>query len=97
MLKEGAPDDAVKGAADYKPDSGSRSGVTRRHRMRFLMRKFAAPSDSKLEYAEAAFDLLLAVDDRLKATAHAREVPSKRDVNDALTAAESALRILLLH
>lgn len=95
-LKEGAPDNSVRSEPSFLPDRGSSSGVTRRHRIRFLMRKFRGEvSDSDLAVAEAAMDLVLAVDARLQAASHARTEPSRADVTDALQAAELALRHVL--
>lgn len=52
-------------------------------------------SDSDLAVAERAMDLVLAVDARLQAAAHARSEPSREDATDALQAAELALRHVL--
>jgi hypothetical protein len=71
--------------------------VTRKHRLKFLMKIFKeTESASVLTVAEKAIDLIIAVDDRLKAASHSRDVPSKQDIVDALNAAEVALRALLV-
>lgn len=92
-LKEGAPDRLVRSEASFVPDPSSNSGVTRRHRIKLLMRKAcgAAP-DSDLAIAERAIDLVLAVDRRLQAASHARNEPSRHDVQEALQIAEVALK-----
>jgi hypothetical protein len=53
-------------------------------------------SESTLEVAERACDLVAASDDRLKAVAHGRSLVDKNDVKDSLLAAEIALRQILL-
>ena len=96
-LKEGAPDEAVRRMPGFSEDKDSRSGLTRRHRLRYLMNGYSgAVSESRLRVAEEACDLVLATNDRLKAMAHARETPSQADVQDSLRAAEIALRTLLV-
>lgn len=97
VLKEGAPDDQIKAQKDFVANSSSSSGVTRKHRLKFLMKKYkGAESVSALTVADAAYDLVIAVDDRLKAASHSRKVPLKQEVVDALCTAEVALRALLL-
>jgi hypothetical protein len=81
----------------FLPDPNSRSGITRRHRLRYLMLIHRGTvSDSELKVAEQACDLALATDERLKALAHSREPVAVNDVRDALVAAEMALRRVLL-
>ena len=96
-LKIGAPDSEVKGMEGFSFDMTSRSGITRRHRLRFLMSIHrGAVSDSELKVADQACELVLATDERLIAVAHSRSVVSPQDVRDALIAAEIALRRVLL-
>ena len=95
-LKEGAPDERVKQMAGFVPDPSSKSGITRRHRLRYLMKLYrGSESDSELRVAEAACDLVIAADDRLQALAHSRGAPSAQEVQDSLQAAEIALRRVL--
>ena len=47
-------------------------------------------SDSDARIADKACDLVLSIDDKLKALAHSREPPAEADVVDALQAAEIA-------
>ena len=97
VLKEGAPDQVITSAPGYIPDSTSKTGVTRRHRLKHLMRNTEdGASESSLKIAEKACDLVLAVDDRLKAIAQGRDMPPKQDIVDALRTAEIALRAVLL-
>ena len=97
VLKIGAPDDAVRGMPGFTSDASSRSGITRRHRLRYLMLlNRGAASDSELKVAEQACDLALATDERLQALAHSREPIVADDVRDALVAAEMALRKVLV-
>jgi hypothetical protein len=97
VLKEGAPDNILKKEPDFVPDSSSSTGVTRKHRLKYLMKKFKrTESGSSLRIADEACDLVIAVDERLKGLSHARDMPPKQDIVDALQAAEVALRALLL-
>ena len=96
-LKTGAPDAAVLAMPGFSADTSSRTGVTRRHRLRYLMAAYHGDvSDSQLRVVEEACDLVLAVDDRLKAIAHSRGAPVASEVKDSLNAAEIALRRLLV-
>lgn len=97
VLKDGAPDEAVKAQPGYQADPSSRSGVTRRMRLKFIMRqRHATPSESDLSIAEKAMDLVLALTDTLSGAAHARDLPLIADVRDALTTVEMALKRILL-
>ena len=96
-LKVGAPDEQIKNKDWYLADSSSRTGVTRRHRLRFLVeRGNATHSENELRIADKACELVLAVDQRLQAASHARETPIRADIEDAMLAAEIALRRVLL-
>lgn len=97
VLKERAPDSAVKAESGFTLDPTSRSGVTRRMRLKLLMRLYkGSVSDTELSAAEKACDLVLAINDKLTASAHSRNALSSEDVRDAITAAEIALRQILL-
>ena len=97
VLKDGAPDAAIKGEPNFKPDPSSQSSITRRMRLRYLMQKNkGAISDSDLAVAEKACDLVMAVDAKLMAHAHSRSVPPRQDIKDALDVAEIALKRILL-
>jgi DNA-binding PadR family transcriptional regulator len=96
-LKEGAPDEAVRSMRGFSQDATSRNGITRRHRLRYLMlASRGEASESDLKVAEQACELVLVTDDRLKALAHSRGMIATQDVRDALVAAEIALRRILL-
>jgi Predicted pPIWI-associating nuclease len=96
-LKSGATDDVVRSMPGFIPDRSSRSGITRRHRLKYLMiTNRGTVSDSDLKVAEQACDLALATDEKLKALAHSRASISVDDVKDALMAAEIALRKVLV-
>ena len=96
-LKTGAPDAAVLAMPGFSPDANSRTGITRRHRLRYLMAAYHGDvSESQLRVVEEACDLVLAVDDRLMAIAHSRGAPVATEVKDSLNAAEIALRRLLV-
>ena len=96
-LKLGAPDSEIKSQKGFLPDKSSRDGITRRMRTRFLMKKFQGSiSDGAVEVAEKAADLVCAIDAKLQATSHSRSAPAKQQVQDALIAAEIALRSLLV-
>lgn len=95
-LKTGAPNPEIISQAGFVPDKSSKDGVTRRMRIRYLMTKHRGRiSESDVEVAERAGDLVSAIDTKLTASSHARSVPLDREVEDALTAAEIALRNVL--
>jgi hypothetical protein len=96
-LKEGAPDSEVKAKRWYQHDTSSSSGITRRHRLRFLMERYVRTySENNLRIAEKASELLSSVDRKLVAESHARVTPARQLVLDALHAAEIALRAILI-
>ncbi len=98
LLKAAAPDEAIKAEAGFKADSSSKNGVTRKMRIKHIMTKRHGGklSETDLTIIDKACDLALAIDAKLMAISHGRETPSKRDVEDALCAAELALSRLLL-
>jgi hypothetical protein len=96
-LKTGAPSPEIVSQSGFAPDSSSRDGVTRRMRIRYLMvKRHGRASDSNVEVAEKAADLVAAIDNKLTAASHARSAPVRQEVGDALAAAEIALRNVLL-
>jgi hypothetical protein len=96
-LKTAAPDIEVRAMADFKPDTSSQSGITRRHRLKYLLACIhGSVSGSDLKIVEQACDLTLAVDEKLKALSHSRETALAEDARDALVAAEMALRRILV-
>jgi hypothetical protein len=96
-LNYAAPDAEVKAQPDFVPDTTSKTGVTRRMRLRRAMEKRGGClSDNDLKVADAACALVLAVDDKLQALAHSRPRPREEDVRSALEAAEIALRLTLV-
>jgi len=97
VLKEAAPDSAIKGQAGFKPDSGSKSGVTRPMRLKFIMAKYRGTiSKSDIDVAEKSCDLVIAVDNKLMGQAHSRTAPEAKYVKDAIEASEMALKRILL-
>lgn len=96
-LRIGAPDEEVKAQPGFTPDLSSNSGITRRHRIIYLMKRYCGRiSDTDLNVVEKACDLVLAVDRRLMAFAHASQIPPLMDVQDSLRCAEIALRRILV-
>ncbi|ESS71831.1 hypothetical protein MGMO_88c00430 [Methyloglobulus morosus KoM1] len=96
-IKEVATDAKIKEQPWYQADASSRSGITRRHRIKYIMQTFRKDdSQSNLKIADKARDLVLAIDDRLMGLAHTRDEILRTDVQDALLVAEIALRRLLL-
>lgn len=95
-LKEGAPDEVIKSAPDFAPDNTSRSGVTRRHRLKYLVRHHRGDvSDALIKSIDKSIDFLLAEHQRLTSQAHGRGAPDPSDVRDCLDAAEMILRKIL--
>jgi hypothetical protein len=80
VLKEGVSDEEIRAEPGFRSEPGSSSGITRRMRLKFLMKKYrGAVSESDLKVVEEAGDLLLATDEKLKALAHSRgAAPSRR-------------------
>lgn len=97
VLKEAAPDARIEEQTWYVADPSSKSGITRKQRLRYIMQTFRNDeSESNLRVADKACELVLAIDDRLKSFAHARVQILRTDVEDAMSGAEIALRRLLL-
>ena len=97
VLKEGVSEDEIRSEQGFRPDPSSSSGITRRMRMKRLMRKHRGDiSESELKVAEGASDYVLAIDDKLKAAAHSRSPPIHAEVQESLEIAEKMLRRLLI-
>jgi hypothetical protein len=97
VLKEGAPDTAVRADPAFRGRDQSTASVTRRDRLKFLMRKFQGEvSESDLKIADKTIDLVVEIDNKLSAIAHARCAPERSEVEDCLRLAESALRRALV-
>jgi hypothetical protein len=96
VLKEGAPNDAVVGDPEFRRHN-SKPDVTRKDRLKFLMRTFRGEvSESDLSIADKTIELVLEIDKKLIALAHARSSPQRSDVEDCVRLAESALRRVLV-
>lgn len=96
-LRKVGHDEIVRSMPDFKPDATSRSGITRRHRVKAIMyARRGAISDGDIRIVEAACDLVVAVSSKLTAAAHSDEAPDRQDVIDALHMAEVALRKMLI-
>lgn len=98
VLKEGAKDVAVHACPWFVADPNSRTGVTRRHRLRYLMEKHTGhTSGVDLKESEAACELLIASTARLLSLAHSRgQVGPSDDVRGTLMTMETALRQVLV-
>ena len=97
VLKEGVSDEEIRSEPGFRPDPHSSSGITRRMRVKGLMRKHRGDvSDSDLKVVEEAGDFVLAIDEKLKAAAHSRSGPVHADVRESLEIAEKMLRRLLV-
>ena len=65
-------------------------------RLKFLTEKFAGTlSESELKVTERATEYVVAVDDKLIALAHSRIEPGQDEVEQAVAAAEGALKSVL--
>ena len=96
-LKAGAPDEHVKRQTWFQADKSSKSGVTRKMRMKALMERFKMnASDSDLRVADQAAELVLALDDKLKSMAHSRTEESTDEASTAIATAEMALKKILV-
>ncbi len=96
VLHLGAPDKEIKAQREFQPDRSSKSGITRRMRLRFIMKSRNLSSESDLDIADKAINLVIALTDQLSAAAHSRDIPSAEKVHDALSTSEVALRRILL-
>jgi hypothetical protein len=97
VLTLAAPDDAVRAQSWWVPDKTSHSGITRRHRLRYMLSKYRnSESESELLLADRGLALLITANDNLSAMAHARATVSSSQVKDALLASELALRRVLV-
>jgi hypothetical protein len=95
VLKEAAPDDLVLADAEFKRHA-SEPEVTRKDRLKFLMRRFQGEvSESDVGIADKTIDLVLEINKKLVALAHSRSSPQRGDVEDCVRLAESALRRIL--
>lgn len=96
VLKEGAPDVTVMADPEFVGHN-RKAEVTRKDRLKFLMRSFRGDvSESDLGIADKTIELVLEIDRKLIALAHARSSPQRGDVEDCIRLAESALRRVLV-
>lgn len=97
-LKEGAPDAAVTQMAGFVHDPKSTSGITRRHRIKYLMTdRRGRVSDADLKVIEKACELVDATSARLTADSHSRTTLDAQNTKDMVGLAEIALRCVLLN
>lgn len=89
-LHAGAPDSEIRSAAWFQPDKSARSGITRRHRARFIMEHRHGDSDDDLCGG------VLAAHDVVAGLKHSRKRPTREDGVSALQYAEAALREMLM-
>ncbi len=96
-LKEGAPNEAVMADPEVKGHN-RKPEVTRKDRLNFLMRRFRGEaSESDLRIADKTIELVLEINKKLIALAHARSSPQRSDVEDCVRLAESALSARIGH
>jgi hypothetical protein len=92
-----SPDGEVRGQTWFQQDPKHPDRVPRKARYRNAIQKRARGwSESDLDVAQKASDLLEAQYQKLSATAHARGEADRQSVVDALNTAEIVLRILLV-
>ena len=97
-LKEGAPDAMIRHMPNFAADPTSTSGITRKHRLKYLMASFRGRiSESDLRLIEKAYELLEVTNTRLTAASHTRDALDTQNVRDMLTLAETMLRCVLLN
>jgi hypothetical protein len=92
-----APDERIRAAEWFQPETTSSSGVTRRHRIKYaLLTNGADQIDVESDYINANVDVVLATNRLLMGNAHLRQRPDRREIEDLIANAERALRRLLL-
>lgn len=97
-LKQGAPDAMIRQMPTFTPDPTSTSGITRKHRLKYLMASYRGRvSESDLHLFEKAYELLEVTSTRLTAASHTRNALDTQNVRETLTLAETMLRYVLLN
>lgn len=92
-----APDDEIKSQAGFQPSPKSESGITRKMRVGYAMKKRKGNlSESDVRIIEALEDVVDAIYYRLSAEAHRDIREEHSDVTDLIGSCEIALRRLLL-
>lgn len=92
-LRIAAPNEEIENQDWYTPDSSSRNGITRRHRLKLIMIKYRQQeSKTDLKIAEKACELILEIDRKLQSMSHDSTSPNRMDVEDSLRTAETTLR-----
>jgi hypothetical protein len=95
LLDSLAPIEAVRAQPGFQPSSESKSGVTRRMRLKYaLAKRSAGKSESDLRIVEGASDLLEVLHDKLAAMSHTRT--TSIEVSAYLKTVETVLALLLL-
>jgi hypothetical protein len=92
-----AADTEVKAQQWFVPDKESKTGITRRMRLKLAIQKRqSGSSESDLEIVEAAAELLEALHRKLSAIAHFRGAADSRFVAAYLGNLDLTLRLILL-
>jgi hypothetical protein len=89
FLRAGEPDANLRGAGWFRPDPGSKTGITRRHRAQWIMEQRHGRFDQDRCAA------LVAAHDSAEGIKHAPHGKSHEDVLHAIQYAEECLRELL--
>jgi hypothetical protein len=97
VLKTGAPDDEVRQRSWFVADKSSKTGITRRMRVKVLQEKIRGNiSESDTEVFERAAELVSSLSKSLTGEAHSRAVPNENNLKDSIVVAEMAVKRILL-
>lgn len=92
-----APLDEIKANPNYQPSKDTKSGVTRKMRIRHVMKvRHVSLSSSDTDIVDTLCQLVDQLYDKLSAEAHQDVREKRKDVSDLILSTEAALRRLLL-
>lgn len=97
VLQRVSPDDEVRAQSWFKPNPSKAHEVSRKARYKHaILKRCRGWSESDLDVALKAGDLLEAQHKKLSANAHAHGPVDRQAVNDALNTMDMVLRVLLV-
>ncbi|KAA3616636.1 MAG: hypothetical protein DWQ05_12970 [Calditrichaeota bacterium] len=97
VLHSAASDDSVTEQNNFQKDISSKSGITRRQRINYILKeRHGKISKNKLKVIEKACDLVLAINDELQGASHSSLQPNYNEIKNMLNTAEMALEKLLV-
>jgi len=96
VLDKLAPEDEIRANPNFTPSKDSKTGITRKMRVRHAMEKLGNQSDSDAELVANLSEQIDILYNKLSAEAHRNVGEQHKDITDVVNITESALKRLLV-